>query len=43
MDANIPNLISKNIYDHTCMAPNTDDAIECAPRFYCRILVGTKY
>ena len=43
MDANNTNLISKNIYDHTCMAANTDNAIECAPRKYCRILVGTKY
>ena len=43
MDANNTSLISKNVNDHSCMAANTDDAIECAPRKYCRILVGTKY
>ena len=43
MDANITSLISKNVNDHSCMAANTDDAIECAPRIYCRILVGSKY
>ena len=43
MDANNTSLIAKNDIDHTCMAANTDNAIECAPRTYCRILVNTKY
>ena len=29
--------------DHTCMPANTDDAIECALKTYCRLLDGTNY
>ena len=43
MDANNTSLIAKNVYDHSCMMANTDDAIECAPRTFCRLLVATKY
>ena len=43
MDATNINLIAKNANDHTCMMANRDDAIECAPRLSCKILVATKY
>ena len=43
MNANITNLVAKNAIDHTCMPPNTDNAIECAPSIYCRILVVNFY
>ena len=43
MDENNANLISKNINDHSCMPANFDNAIECARKAFCRLLVGTNY
>ena len=43
MDENNINLIAKNVNDHTCMPANTDGAIECVQKTFCRLLVGTNY
>ena len=43
MDASVSNLIGKNKIDHNCLAVSISDAIECAPKIFCRILVGALY
>ena len=43
MDATISSLIGKNNIDNFCLAVSMGDAIECAPKVFCRILVGTLY
>ena len=43
MDATVSSLIGKNNIDHYCLAVSMSNAIECAPKVFCRILVGTLY